>query len=330
MIDKIDGDYINVLVAIGITEEEIEKANITKYYEPIARKLQIIFTKDVIQNSSRNAIRMSNRMSMLMHKLRDINNERIVKYVVLKEDHAIYPKAIKSLMNRFQDVMRDNKIIEKLRNGGISQEDAEDLMDKYEGTPYEDFAKYIIQLTPEDCHFTEDMLYTATQRNIENEQKIARDIVLGKEEFLPIEGYEDKAARIQLYIEYYRSIGLTEDYSQEEIAQSVHDEVVRQLIKGDAKGPTINEKIELEYGIRYISTLNDIEFFNLLKNFDMISEEQEKSLRRTYREIGIKGLQDESQAPKSFDKMVKEQKEDMKKLAENHAREQQKDMNNQR
>ena len=59
IIDGLDDEYIAVLTKLGISKAEIEKCNITKNYEGIARKLQIIFTKDVIKNSNRSLVCIS-------------------------------------------------------------------------------------------------------------------------------------------------------------------------------------------------------------------------------------------------------------------------------
>lgn len=62
-----------------------------------------------------------------------------------------------------------------------------------------------------------------------------------------------------------------------------------------------------KYGIRYISTLNDIELLRLLIDTGSISEEQKKSLTRTYKSIGQERLKDEVQPQKELKALIEEQ-----------------------
>lgn len=246
---------------------------------------------------------MSRKMSMLMHELRSINNKRIVEYSVLQEDNEIYPQAIKTLMNRFGEIVTENDLLEKLKIGSIDLDFARDLISQYEGTPDEGFARFIVQVPPEDYAFTENMMYAATIRSIENEQRIARDIVLGKEEFIPLPGYESKAERIKGFVEYYKQIGISEDYPIESKRNDAQSEFADQVFRTKTR-PTFKEKLALEYGARYLSTLNDSEFFDLVIKAGLINDEKKASLTRKYNEIDLK---EEAKPHKQTNKIRKEQ-----------------------
>ncbi|MCI9366168.1 MAG: HD domain-containing protein [Clostridia bacterium] len=313
-IGKLDDDYIKVLVALGISEREIEKCNITKNYESIARKLQITFTRDVIENSTRTAIRMSEEMSKLMHELRNINNRKIVDFVVLKEDQDTYPKAIRNLMKQFSKIILEGDLLERLNYAEQDLKLAEELNFAYEGTPAEGFIRYILGTTHGDYKFTREMIYEATRTSISEEQRSARQIVLGDKEFEDIEGFSNKSSRIKRYVDYYKTIGITGDYSEENISRDIEGELNNQIY-GDKGQPSImQEKIALEFAAKYMASLNDIEFFDLLRNTNQITESQAKSLTRTYREIGQEGLRREVQESPEWREIADEQVADTVKI----------------
>ena len=309
IIDKIDGDYVPILNSLGISIEEIERANLRKNYEPIARKLQIIFTKDVIQNSSNGAIRMSEDISRAMHELRNINNREIVKYAVLKEDDETYPKAIKTLMERFSRILLDDDNIDTLGDIENNDEQARKLISQYQGTPYEGFARYLTGITKEEYEFTKDYLTKAIRQSIEDEQDKARKAILSGDKFIASSEFPNRDERIQKYIAYYREKGIEEGYSEEEKTKYVEEEYARQT-----SSEALREKLSLEFGARYLATLNDFEFFNLLKETELITDGQAESLTRKYRDIGREGLKKEVYVQEQFGTIMKAQKEDTEKL----------------
>ena len=77
---------------------------------------------------------------------------------------------------------------------------------------------------------------------------------------------------------------------------------------------SMNERMALEFGARFLSTLNDIEFFELIKGTKIITEEQAVSLRRTYKEIGRTGLEEEIYVPKEWKAVTEEQERETKKV----------------
>lgn len=311
-IDKIDGEYIPTLVALGITEDEIKRCNAKRNYDLIIRKLQISLTKNVIRNSTSTAIRMSKDVSKHLHELRNINNKRIVKYTILAEDNEVYPMAIKELMNKFASLTLKSGVLEELEYGEIDLLDAKRLIEKYEGTPYEDFARYLADMSHEDYEFTQEMVYMALRHSIGREQEIARQIVLGKREFIEEPGYENRASRIREYIQFYQGEEISENYSQYDINDDIDRELSRQELKEAGQG--LEHKIALEIGARYLSKLNDFEFFNLLKTTGLITEEQANSLSRTYREIGQDGLKTEVNMQKELQELIQVQQEDSERI----------------
>lgn len=227
--ENIDGEHARILTSLGISQEEIDEANITRNYERIARKLQVIFVQSLIENSSKSVIRMDPKVSILMNELRNANNREIINLEVLKEDEEIYPDAIRQLMNHYADLILDNFFsIEDLRNVSTNMVVANSFMRKFKGTPDEGFASYILGTTSEIYDFNQRMIGEVSEN-----------------------------------------------------PSAISDE----------------RKMALEFGAEYLSTLGDYEFLNLLSAQKIITEEQKKSLTRTYRAIGREGLIQESVMP---------------------------------
>ena len=311
-IDKIDGEYIPVLTSLGITQEEINDCNVRKNYDSIGRKLQIIFTKDVIKNSTKKVIRMSPEISRLMHELRNINNRNIVKYVVLKEDNYTYPLAIRMLMERFSLIVLEGDTLDRLKNASEDTEFAREIISKYEGTPYEGFARYISQTSARDYEFTEKIVKEASRQAIHDEQQKAKEIVLKGEAFQESEEFPLRDRRIKKYIEYYRNAGLMQE-NESDIDVDAYGE-----ISAEERHYSIREKIALEIGTKYLTTLNDIDFFDLLKNTEVINEQQVKSLTRTYKSIGKSELEKEMYEHSEAKKIREEQVEETEKIKNSH------------
>ncbi|MCI8621816.1 MAG: hypothetical protein HFJ50_09225 [Clostridia bacterium] len=161
IIDKIDGEYIEILEALGITRSEIDEANTRKQYQRIARKLQVTFAKSLIEHSSRDIITMDPIVGKSMKQLGNLNNTRIINLSALLDEERIIPNSIDILINHFGDVIeRELGDVEELREASIDKSIAGYLMDRYSGTEDEGFCQYIAGTTPEIYEFNEIMLET--------------------------------------------------------------------------------------------------------------------------------------------------------------------------
>ena len=310
IITELNEEYRVVLRALGITDEEIEEAELTNHYEKIARKLQTIFINDVIKNSTGTVIKMSDEISKLMHELRNINNRQIVNFVVLKEDNGTYPPALRKFMNEFGGMVIEEEMLSSLKDGGISVEKRKELLDKYKGTPYEGFIQYTCNTNQEDFAYTTKIIEEATRQSIWDEQEKAREIARKREPFVVSKDFELRDRRIQSYIKYYQDKDM-EQYTEEEKLQDV--ETMMQNIKDFNKKSDIHfsmdKRIALEMGAKYLSTLNDIEFMELLRQTGTIDETQYASLTRKYKDIDLKK---EAYVQENWKSIVKEQAEAVK------------------
>ncbi len=288
-ITELNEEYRVVLRALGITDEEIEECRLTNHYEKIARKLQTIFINDVIENSTGTVIKMSDEVSRLMHELRNINNRQIVDFVVLKEDNETYPPALRKFMNIFGRIVVKEGMLSELKDGEISVEKRKELLDKYKGTPYEGFIQYTCNTNPADFAYTTQIIEEATRQSVFDEQEKAREIVRKHEPFLVSKDFQMRDQRIQSYIKYYQDKDVSH-YTEEDKQLDV--ETMIQNIKNPRKRShlhfSMTKRMALELGAKYLSTLNDIEFMQLLRETGIVNQTQYESLTRKYKDIDLK------------------------------------------
>lgn len=295
IVSTLDDDYKSVLTKLGITEKEIEEANANKEFGIIAERIKEILVNDVIKNSTRQKIKMSEEIMNLMNKLRSLNNAKIVDNVILIEDQQTYPAAIRMLMNRYSNIILQNGLLEKLPNANKDTQINKELA-SYERTPDEGFIKYICNTNQRDFEFTTKIVEEATRQSISDELDIARQAVQKGEQYKDKEecglSYASKNARIKDYIIYYRYmleagklVGYTEETKQQEIEQIMgHIESGKQM----HNYLNMEQRMAMAIAAKYISSLNDHEFIQLLQDNGFITEKQYKSLTRKYKDIDIR------------------------------------------
>lgn len=292
IIDYIDSEYEAILIKLGITREEINLANVKKDYTIVSERIKEIFINDVVQNSTKRKIKMSKENMVLMGELLNLNNKKAVDNVILMEDQQTYPPAIRILMNKFKDITLENGLIQRLSNAN-GDRCINDVLEQYQGTPYEPFVQHICNMNLNDFEFTVKIAEQATKKSIENELEIARKCVEKRENYEDKEelglDYSAKNDRIKAYIKYYEKQlqeGKLIGYGNKNLEQEV--EKIFGNIKTGRQNPNylnMEQRVAMIIGARYLATLNDIEFIELLQDTELISEEQYKSLTRKYKDI---------------------------------------------
>ncbi len=287
IVSQIDDDYIQILTKMGITIDEIQECNQTGVYTTIAERLKEILINDVIKNSTKKKITMS-EIIFQMNELKKLNGEKIVNNVVLIEDQQTYPRAIRTLMERYKTIIIQNGLLDRMQNMNKTE-----LLQQYKGNVDEPFIQYICCLNNKDFELNVEIAQKATRNSIEAEQEIARKCVLEGVEYKDKEefglDYTLKNNRIKRYIQYYekqlkegKMIGYDDKRRQEDI------QIVMDNIDKGMQNPNYvskEERVALILAKEYISTLNDKEFLKLLEDTKIIDNEQKKSLTRKYKDI---------------------------------------------
>lgn len=332
IVDTLDEDYIQILTALGIDKVEIDVANKEKSYLKIAERLKEIFVNDVIANSTKGKITMSPEIMTLMNELRNLNNQKAVNHVILKEDQETYPPAIRKLRDKYskifmeeylEDVIeqendgksetidtlkkeRESQSTEKTMlssNGAVKAETADESGKSEQFGAYSEndkrFIRYVLKSDARDLQFTRRSAKMALKESIAEELDIARDHALNQKVYHDKEelglDYTNKNARIRSYIAYYirqlnngNMIGYNEENRRSEI-----ETIYKAVLTGKLPEYYEDKRIRVAklMADKYIASLNDSEFIQLLEEEKLVSQDQVESLTRKYKDI--EDLQDE-------------------------------------
>lgn len=342
MVDTLDEDYIRVLTALGIDKAEIDIANKEKSYSKIAERLKEIFVNDVIANSTKGKITMSPRVMTLMNELRNLNNQKAVNNVILKEDQETYPPAIRKLRDKYAKIFLEENLNQKieqrnekgsqnqgkkecnrllsatlrLSQDGMETEDEGEIETPSEYSENDEkFIRYVLKSDTGDLQFTKRTTQLALRESIGEELDIARDHVLNQKVYRDKEelglDYTKKNARIKSYISrYMRKLNEGEMVGYNAETRNTEIETIyKGILSGKLPKYYEDTKIRVAKLMagKYIASLNDSEFLQLLKEESLISQEQEKSLTRKYKYI--ENLQDEVYIQSNWKSVSKAQKE---------------------
>lgn len=286
-IEGLDDEYIRILKAIGITGKEIDLASKSSNYDQIAKKVKDIFKKDLIQNSSKRRIKMSDEMTTLMYKLLDKNNKEIVNFVLMEEDLKTYPAAIRELVEKYSEEILEGNFIEKIKNGETWE--VEEKIRDNRGLIKEDFWKNIYQMSVRDLVFTVRMLKKAAKQSINDELEIAQKVVNGQERYKPDPEFENKNERIKKYILYYQNRLKEGNYDKRD--QQIDAENLYHKMQEGKLGKLhlgMDKRVAMEISAQFIASLSDSEFMQLLMEENIIDEKKKKSLTRKYKDIDIR------------------------------------------
>ena len=335
IVDTLDEDYIRVLTALGIDKTEIDIANKEKSYSKIAERLKEIFVNDVIANSTKGKITMSPRVMTLMNELRNLNNQKAVNNVILKEDQETYPLAIRELRDKYAKIFLEESLDEKIKQRSekgiqsqrervlattlrtseeMALEDEDEAVASAEYSENDEkFIRYVLKSDARDLQFTKRSAQIALRESIGEELDIARDHVLNQKVYQDKEelglDYTKKNARIKSYISRYmrklnegEMVGYSEETRQAEI-----ETIYKGVLSG--KLPKYYEDMKVRVAKlmagKYIASLNDSEFLRLLEQEEFVSQEQVESLTRKYKDI--EDLQEEVYIQSNWKSIAKAQ-----------------------
>ena len=327
-------EYREKLTALGMPEGSLERlleCKTEEDYDSFAHDMQQILIADVIKNSKRNNIRMSPEMSKVMHGIRDINNSMMVNYTVMREDHKVYPPAMEALMKRYAKILLDYNLVDShdVENSSLTRFESEprmseDFMYACRHLPdVKKFAEYLSRMTKRDFDFTVEMIKQAFENTIDTELEAAKAIVSGKVQGVAIEAKGDKKERMNTYIDAFNdslekayaahvfgevSNGRLDDFKKDVWLSKTKKRLKEEIlpvspIKAISAGSTpLAERVALEIGAQFLSSLNDDEWKQLLLDARMVDEEKMVSLTRQYPTFNFRK---ESQKHKDWDNIAK-------------------------
>lgn len=326
-------EYQEKFKALGMPDDSIERLLTCKTaedYDNFACDMQEILISDVIRNSKRNNIRMSPEISKIMHGIRDINNNMMVNYVVMKEDHEIYPAAMETLMQRYAKVLLENGLIDSqnIENSYITNL-ADDsiktvqLLEMYRYMPdVKKFITYISETSKKDFDFTVDMTKKAFEEAIDTELDVAQAISSGTVDGVTLDAKGNKKERIHTYIDAFNQ-SLDIAYNENLLGESSNKNISRfkrkvwldktkKKIKADilsfdskkmisAGSTPLAERVALEMSAQFLSGLNDMEWKRILLESGIVKPDKMQSLTRKYKTFDFRS---ESQKHKDWDNIA--------------------------
>ena len=303
-------------------------------YDAFALDMQKIFIADVIKNTRRNNIRMSHEVSDIMHGIRDITNSMMVNYVVLKEDHETYLAAMEKLMQMYAKELMDQHLVEKdVKKSSIIKMEydslmREDYISTYKSNPVgKKFAEFITQTSARDFQFTVEMVEKAFDETIDSELQVAESIVSGKMSLESITATGDRKTRIENYVAAMNN-RLNTAYTRGYISRTSTSPInnfkkavwlsktkkglKKEISLGDSKNPlsvgckSLQERVALELGAQFLSSLNDEEWKQLLIDAKIVDESQIESLTRPYSSFNFRK---EAEQHPAWNEIVKNQQQ---------------------
>ena len=308
-------EYKKQLAAMGMPEHSFDKllnCKTEEEYDNFAHEMQRYLIRDVVKNTRRNNIRMSAEMSNAMHTIRDINNNVMVNYVVMREDHEAYPPSIEKLMKYYSKILTSSRLIDSRnpKSSNIKEfydkksDLANHFISTYEYNPVaKGFAKFVSNINEEDFNFTVESVKQSLEHAINSEIDIAQKVALGLIPSDSIQAKGNKKERINTYINSFRK-SLERAYEENIFKEDSRNPVnifkrkvwlnkAKEKIKKEALSLnpkyensagtiSLNEMIGMDMAAQYISSLNDEQFFELIQQAKLITPEQAESLQRPY------------------------------------------------
>ncbi len=171
LIQTIEGKHKEILLKFGVTEEEIAEANARKDYDKIARKVQIVLLKSLIENSSKSVIKLDEKTANLMYEFRKANQDIIFAEKDKRESTVDYPGTIEKLMNYYANMIQNEIGLTNIIGIANNRYYSKMLMEKLGKDSDEDFIRFITSTNPEIYSFNEEML-TEVSKNSENGKEL--------------------------------------------------------------------------------------------------------------------------------------------------------------
>lgn len=298
----LDAEHRQILGEFGINEEDINLAIAKKNYDSLARRVELVALQDLIENSSKKRIQLSEKMLDLVTKLKDKNNSVIVDKVVRPTENQVYPIVIRNLLYKFSRIFLEEKLGTEMSTLGNNVDKIKELREKYRGTPYENFITYLCNVTPSDYEFTVSTTVEATEQALLDE---LNEVLEGKVE--TDERYPLRTNRMQ---EMARDIGDVKDMTEDEKREYVKRYIARSDNGQNRNFIPMPARIGIALGANYIETLNDKEFVKLLETTGMLTPEQAADIHIPYKNLSEEDLAKKTSSAGWEDTKAKQQRED--------------------
>lgn len=330
-------EYRKAFSDLGMTDDSLDKllaCKTNEEYDNFAKDIQKILIDDVKKNTRRNNIRMSQKMSNAMNKMRDINNKLMVNYTVLKEDHENYLPSLEGIMQLAGRALITSGLINSnnVESSDLSQMSLNEkimlMLNKLKNAKLAiGFAEYISTITPEDFTFTVESCKKSFEETIKGEIEVARAVTTGVLDAVEIQAEGEKKKRIESYIREFSDIlnATYENSSMQKVmnplstnpidkfkrkiwldkaSQRIKESSISKLKHGSKKDGIISlpEMVSMEIGAQYLASLNDYEWREVFEIYSNPTPKVKYSLGRPYNSFNFRA---EAQPHKAWDNISK-------------------------
>lgn len=274
LIDSIDDEYMEIFESFGISREEVEDAHESGEWDSFIERIENSVIEDVIANSNKSHIRISDEMAKKVYGLRAKNNRDIVSKVTKETEQGVFPVIIETFMENGIDILINEGIIADLNDNNGSTSIDREKKEKYDRSPYVDeeacksmvertkdgkskrqfkspyigLLEFIEQTTESDYQFTREISkieFENAKRNSNEKQKIPANL--------------DEVVAIQMIAQYLASLT---DYEFLDLGRGIGELTIRAYSEVKKK---------------YINSINDS---NSSKYWEQNMGLQEKDLRK--------------------------------------------------
>ncbi len=285
IITDLDTEYRQILANFGITSEEIDLALAKKSYDNLAKKIEIVATKDLIENSNKRTVKLSPDMLQAVCVLKDKNNKEIVDKIVRPTENQKFPNAIRKLFYEFSKIVSGigDEVLGEIMSGNLEQ--IQKVQELYKDSQYSEFITYLCNLTKKDYDFTAKMVTDATIYSLKEELeealegKVSQDVKFSMRN----KRIQEMSKDIR---EKYKD-GMTEDDKKKYLLKYVQR---KEEIEPSDEFIPMSKRIGISLGANYIETLNDREFVELLKKTNLLTPEELIDINIKYNQLSQEEL----------------------------------------
>lgn len=261
--------HIGILEKMGISKEELNGISNADMY----RKLKTRLVADIIANSTKNTIRMSNKMKLNFQDLKEENEKQSIR----TEFRGKVRDVIQTCAAIYSDM--NSELSRTLIDSEIDPDNFSKLPSKYSETGYGDFVEFVRDKVAKTDDMIElsDIAVRAKKESIKMEFEQALQCIESKEDMKDDSKYPTRSYRIRQHIQYIKNNkGIEKDKKK-----YIHD--VNKGANGvKLRYPDRVMQEGLTLGIRYITGIEIEKFQELYKESEkvnkIIESSEEKSI----------------------------------------------------
>lgn len=294
LITELDAQYIDILSAFDIPENELKAYMQKQDYDSIVRIVEDKCIADVVAHSSKDVITFSDNLGKYVDNLRHRNYSEIIRKNITPREEEILSRTVRSSIDLLSSHLIKGRFLSELLNEGKVNIN-HDIQTKYPDEKYKGFVRFLGKLGPKYIDYVKELCEDGTRASIMEETQIAIECIRKGWNSLPEpQNEKDKKAQEETPMRTKR-INNTIDFIQRKYGTDLsnfepEDFCNRIMNKLRDNKPvdgylTLNERIATLISTNFLATLSDKEFRYFIKVNDLITPEEHAILKTKYPDI---------------------------------------------